>query len=151
MSVHRYPLLASICVGLLLALNFYMYFFFYSSPSFEWISLSYQVRNYFEAAVLFFTIGFAVSAFFSILIGWPLYWLARKHSLVNYGTCALGGVAVTVVPFVICVYLGWNIPSVATRPGATVLLVLVFCGAIGGVVFRKLARSGQEHSGTDPE
>lgn len=146
MSIYRYPLLSSICVGLLLALNFYMYFFFYSSPSFEWISLSYQVHNYFETAILFFTIGFVVSAIISILIGWPLYWLARKYSLMNYGTCALGGAAVTVVPFVLCVYLGWNIPSVATRPGATVLFVLVFCGASGGVVFRRLVRFSEKNT-----
>lgn len=138
MGIQRYSLLVSVCIGLFLALNFYMYFFIYSTPEFKWVSFSYQVRNYLEAAALFFTIGFAVSVFFVMVIGGPLFWLAKKFSLVNIFTSAFGGAAVTVIPFVLCINIGWNIPSMATLPGLTALLVLAFCGATGGIVFYEL-------------
>jgi EamA domain-containing membrane protein RarD len=79
-----------------------------------------------------------VSIFFAIVIGWPLYWLAKKFSLVNYVTSALGGIAVTVIPLVLCLCLGWNIPNMTTRQGMNILFVLAFCGAVSGMVFNKL-------------
>lgn len=130
------PFLLSIFSGLFLALNFYMLFFYYLSPEFVWKSLSYQINNYAENALLFFTIGFIVSVVFAISIGWPLYLLAKFNSVVNYVTCSLGGVAVTTIPYVVCMNLGWNIPSVTEKTGLLVFLVLVVCGGTSGVIFR---------------
>lgn len=122
-----------------------MYFFFYSVPEFKWVSLSYQISNYLETAILFFTIGLVVSIIFAIVIGWPLYWLAKKFSLVNYVTSALGGSAVTVIPLVLCVNSGWNIPSMTTRPGLTLFFILVFCGAVSGIAFNNLESKRNPH------
>lgn len=135
MEILKKPLLLSIFSGLFLALNFYMLFFYYLSPDFEWKSLDYQLKNYAENALLFFTIGFVVSVVFVFSIGWPLYLLGKFYSVNNYITSGLGGMAVTTVPYVVCVSLGWNIPSVTEKSGLIVFLVLVICGGAGGLIF----------------
>ena len=53
----KIPLLVSIFSGLFLASNFFMLFFYYLTPEFEWKSLEHQLKNYAENALLFFTIG----------------------------------------------------------------------------------------------
>ena len=144
--IKKKPFLLSIFSGLFLALNFYMLFFFYLSPEFKWVSFEYQIKSYMENAFLFFTIGFFVSAFFAICIGWPLYWIAKKYSAVNYVTCSLGGISVIVFPYAICVFFGWNIPNVATKSGLILLLVITFCGAVSGLIFNMLEQSGSNES-----
>jgi EamA domain-containing membrane protein RarD len=115
-----------------------MYFFFYDTPEFKWISFSYQIKTYLEIATLFFTIGFVVAVAFSTIIGWPLYWLAKKYSLINYITSARAGIMVTIAPLILCIIFGWNIPSLTTRAGGLILFVLAFCGTISGLVFNML-------------
>ena len=134
----KFSFFISICTGLFLALNFYMYFFFYSKPEFKWISITHQISIYLESAILFFTIGLVISVFCSIVIGWPLYWIAKKYSFVNYGTSALGGALVTIIPLILCIKTGWHIPNLTTRSGWLVIFVLVFCGVISGIVFNLL-------------
>ena len=138
MRIQNFSFLASICVGLFLALNFYMYFFFYKTPEFKWISVSYQIKTYLETAALFFTIGLVISIFFSIVIGWPLYLIAKKFHMVNHITSASGGAAVTIIPLILCIKFGWNIPSLRTSSGQLVFLVLMFCGAVSGIIFNIL-------------
>ena len=140
MEILKKSLLISIFSGLFLALNFYMLFFYYLSPEFEWRSLGYQFKNYAENALLFFTIGFIVSVVFVIAIGWPLYLLGKHYSFNNYITSGLGGVAVTIVPYAVCVSLGWNIPSVTEYSGLMVFLVLIICGGAGGLIFHFLEK-----------
>lgn len=132
--------LFSVLLGLFLALNFYMLFFYYLSPEFEWRSLGYQLKGYAENALLFFTIGFIVATFFSIAIGWPLYLLAKYFCVSNYATSGLAGVAVSTTPYAICVFLGWNIPSLTEEAGLIVFLVIAACGGISGVVFHFLEK-----------
>ncbi|MEW8150618.1 MAG: hypothetical protein AB2810_10765 [Candidatus Thiodiazotropha endolucinida] len=141
MEILKKPLLLSILLGLFLALNFYMLFFYYLSPEFEWESLGLQIKNYAENALLFFTVGFAVSVVFVISIGWPLYLLAKFYSAINYVTSGLGGIAVTMIPYAVCVLLGWNIPSITEYSGLIVLVVLIVCGCVSGVVFHFLSRT----------
>lgn len=141
MNILNKPFLLSIFSGLFLALNFYMLFFYYLSPEFEWRSLSYQFKNYAENALLFFSLGFIVSAILAVCLGWPLYMLAKSYSKVNYITSALGGVAVTITPYIICTFLGWNIPSLTESSGLIVFLVLFVCGGFGGVIFHFLEKS----------
>lgn len=140
MRILKKPFLLSIFLGLFLALNFYMLFFYYLSPEFEWKSLGYQFKNYAENALLFFTVGFVVSVVFAISIGWPLYLLGKHYSAINYITSGLGGVAVTMVPYVFCILFGWNIPSVVESSGLIVFLVLVICGGSGGIIFHFLEK-----------
>ncbi|MFV0478018.1 MAG: hypothetical protein ACK5ME_09305 [Parahaliea sp.] len=132
------PFLISIFSGIFLALNFYMLFFYYLSPDFEWKSLCYQIKNYAENGLLFFTLGFIVSVVFTIAIGWPLYLLAKCYSVVNYVTSGLGGVAVTTVPYVVCIFLGWNIPNLTEDSGLLMILVLAICGGANGILFHFL-------------
>jgi hypothetical protein len=138
MRSQKFSFLISVGAGLFLALNFSMYFFFYSDLNFKWVSIKYQISIYLETAALFFTVGFVVVVFFSFVIGWPLYLIAKKYSLVNYVTSALGGVAVTVIPLVLLIKLGWNIPGLATYEGKLILFILIFCGAISGMIFNRL-------------
>lgn len=147
-GIIKKPFLFSLCAGLFLALNFYMLFIYYLSPEFEWVSFEYQLKSYIENAFLFFTIGFVVSAFFAICIGWPLYLIAKKYSAINYITCSLGGISVTVLPYATCVFFGWNIPNVTTKPGLTLFLVIVFCGAVSGLIFNQTSAAirGRHHN-----
>lgn len=135
MKILNQPFFLSICVGIFLGFNFYILFFYYLSPRFEWVSLGFQLKIYVESALLFFTIGFIVSVIFAIAIGWPLYLLAKFHSAVNYTTSALGGVAVTTVPYVACFFSGWNLPNVTEKTGLILLLGLVISGSAGGITF----------------
>jgi len=134
----KMPFLVSICVGLFLAQNLYLLFLVYLSPEYKWVSIWHQIGEYVETTLLFFTIGFCVSVFFSLVIGWPLYQVAKRHSAVNYITCSLGGIAVTTIPYFLCLMLGWNVPGVIEKSGAIVFSVLIFCGACGGIVFNRL-------------
>ncbi|MBZ0302564.1 MAG: hypothetical protein K8J31_22655 [Anaerolineae bacterium] len=140
----KVPLLLSIFLGLFLASNFFMLFFYYLTPEFEWKSLEHQLKNYAENALLFFTIGFVVSVVFVFSIGWPLYLLGKFYSVDNYITSCLGGVAVTTVPYVVCVSLGWNIPSVTEKSGLIVFLVLVICGGVSGLIFHFIEKRKAE-------
>lgn len=134
------PFLLSILSGLFLGFNFYILFFYYLSPEFEWKSLSFQLQLYAESALLFFAIGFIVSVISAIAIGWPLYLLAKFHSAVNYTTSALGGVAVTTVPYIACFFSGWNLPNVTEKSGLILFLGLVICGSAGGITFHFFER-----------
>ena len=140
MVIFKIPFLLSVFSGLFLALNFSMLFLFYLTPEFEWKSLGYQLKNYAEIASLFFTIGFIVSVVFAIFIGWPLYLLAKFYSAVNYITSGLAGVAITMVPYAVCIFLGWDIPNVAENSGLIVLLVLIVCGGSSGILFHFLEK-----------
>lgn len=139
MCIYKYPFLISISAGLFLLLNFYMYFFFYDVSDFKWVSLTFQIKNYLETVMLFFTIGFIISVFVAIAIGWPLYRLAKQFSMTNYFTSALAGAIVAITPLVFCIIFGWNIPSLTTRSGGTIFLVLVFCGAVSGMIYMYLS------------
>lgn len=140
MAIFKRPFLLSIFLGLFLALNFYMLFFYYLSQEFEWKSLGYQLMNYAENALLFFTIGFTVSIVFAIFIGWPLYLLAKFYSAVSYITSGLAGVAVTMAPYAVCIFSGWNIPNVTENSGLILFLVLVVCGGASGILFHFLQK-----------
>ncbi|AZZ94021.1 hypothetical protein ENC22_23605 [Hahella sp. KA22] len=137
------PFLLSILSGLFLAFNFYMFFFYYLSPEFEWKSLGYQLKNYAENGLLFFTIGFIISTFFSLAIGFPLYLLAKHYSYVNYTTSGVGGMTVTITPYVVCVFLGWNVPNMAETSGLIVIFVLAICGGASGILFHFLNKIGK--------
>ncbi len=128
-----------------------MLFFYYLSPEFEWKSIGYQFKNYAENALLFFTIGFVVSVVFVISIGWPLYLLGKFYSAANYITSGLGGVAVTTIPYVVCIILGWNIPSVTEKPGLIVFLVLVICGGTSGLIFHFIEERNAQTPGSGLE
>jgi len=143
------PLLLSIFLGLFLALNFFMLSLYYLTPETKHCSLGCLLINYAVFAQLFYTIGFIVSVVFVYSVGWPLYMLAKYYSVNNYITSGLGGVAVTTVPYFICISTGWNIPSVTEKSGLIVFLVLVICGGVSGLIFHffekreKVARAGK--------
>jgi len=129
------PLLLSIFSGLFLALNLFMLLTHYVIPEVKHCSLGCLLINYVVFTQLFYTIGFIVSVVFVLSIGWPLYMLAKYYSVNNYITSGLGGVAVTTVPYFICISTGWNIPSVTEKSGLIVFLVLVICGGVSGFIF----------------
>lgn len=138
------PFLLSIFFWNFLLLNFYM-FFYYLSPEFEWRSFGYQFRTYAENGLLFFTIGFVLSVLFAVVIGWPLYLLAKLNSIVNYATCGLGGAIVAVTPYAACILLGWNAPNVTEILGLFVFVVLALCGYVSGTVFYYLTKIKQKN------
>lgn len=133
--------LVSMGIGLFLALNLYMLFVIYMTPELRGLSLEHQFKAYFEIAFLFFTIGFLVSTFFVLTIGWPLYWLANKYSFLNYFTCAFGGGLIVIIPYILCLFFDWNLPEVTSRSGILLLLSLLLCGSLSGVVFNFLEQA----------
>ena len=135
MKFLKKPLLLSLFSGLLLAFNFSMLSLCYLTPEPKHCLLGCLLKGYAELALLFFTIGFIVSVVFVLSIGWSLYMLAKYYSVNNYITSSLGGVAVTTVPYFVCISSGWNIPGVTEKSGLIVFLVLVICGAVSGLIF----------------
>ncbi len=134
----------SICIGLFLALNFFMIFVIYMTPEFRAISFEHQLKTYFEIGFLFFTVGFLISTFFVFIIGGPLYLLASKYSFLNYFSCAFGGGFVVIVPYIICLFFDWNLPEITSSSGGVLLLSLFICGALSGIVFNFLEQKKRE-------
>ncbi len=134
-SKNKFSFLASNCFGLFLAQNFYMLFYYYLSPDFEWISLNFQIENYLENLVLFYTIGLVISLLFSILIGLPLYFLVQKYFRVGYVFGAIVGAFVGVSPYILAGMLGWNVPGASEISAVLAVCTLTFCGASAGACF----------------
>lgn len=122
------------------AMNLYMIFILYIDDSFKSESIWYQMASYFTAAVFFFAVGTLISFTSAVIIGWPLYWLAKKVGYLNCLTVSLGGIAIAIIPLVICKYTGWNIPDFSEKSGMVLILCLTFCGLIGGGVFCRLSK-----------
>lgn len=127
-----------------MAFNLYMFFGIYMFPEFKWVSLIYQLKMYFGIGFLFFTIGFLLSVFFALIIGWPFYWLAKKYSVVNYITCSFCGGAVTVIPLILCYFFEWNLPSATSVAGVMLLVAILSCGMLSGMTFYFLDKKGVE-------
>lgn len=131
----------SICIANFCALNLYMILLVYRNPSFSFISIANQISSYLEMALIFFTFGLLIALFFSVIIGWPLYWLADKFKVKNYVTSAFVGFAVATAPLIILKYFGWNLPSFFSEVGITIVSALGACGTIGGITFWWLSSS----------
>lgn len=125
----------SICIANFCALNFYMILLVYSDPNFSFKSTSHQISGYLEMAVIFFTFGLLIAMFFSVIIGWPLYWLANKFKVKNIFSSSFVGIAVAIIPLAVLKYFGFNLPNTFTRVGLITVATLGTCGAIGGITF----------------
>jgi uncharacterized protein YacL len=128
----------SVCAANFAALNFYMIFLVYRNTKFKVISVSQVVGGYFEIAALFFTIGLVISLIISILVGWPLYWIARRTRMVNWVVSLFSGILVAVAPWGLLIMFNWNLPSIFEQNGLLTISLLAICGAIGGMFFYKL-------------
>lgn len=131
--------LLSVCVANFVGLNFFVIFLMYRNPGYKVVSMSQALSDYLEIAALFFAIGLCISLVFAILIGWPLYWIARRKKMVNWVTGLSSGVLVVVVPWGLLIMFGWNLPSILEQNGLLTILMLGICGTIGGILFYKLA------------
>ena len=120
-----------------LAFNVYL---FVSATSFwgaghEADGLVYAIGRYLFLWQEFFEYSIPVSAFVTVIVGLPLYWFANKFDAVNGLTCFSGGIAVVVLPFIMCKLTGWNFPDFLSSSGAALTFYLAICGGFGGAVF----------------
>ena len=127
--------LISVCVANFLALNFFMVLLVDSNSSFRFGMTLDGITSYLEIAGLFFTFGLLISIFFSIIIGWPLYWFFDKIKVKNYFSSSVVGSAIPIIPFGTLNYFGWNLPSFFSREGMITITVLGIIGAFGGISF----------------
>lgn len=133
-------LAVSVAMANFLAFNLYMVFIVYKSQEFHSAPLFRQGTQYVDLAIQFFSYGLPISIIVVAIIGWPLYWVASRYGLVNCFTASCGGMAITVVPLIICKYTGWNLPSFSDKNGLMLVLSIAFCGFFGGIIFCKLIK-----------
>lgn len=140
MNMSFKKLLISICVANFFALNLFMIFLVYLSNDFQYKSFIYQLEGYLTVAILFLIFGVLISFAATLTIGFPLYFLAKFLNLINLYTLICGGILIAVIPLLVCIYTGWNLPTVVETKGLFLLSNLAFCGGIGGFTYWKLGK-----------
>ena len=133
-------LLISICAANFFALNLSMIFLVYLSNDFHNESFEYQLEGYLTAAILFLIFGVLISFLATLIIGFPLYALAQFFNCINIFTLMCGGILIAVIPLLVCMYTGWNLPTIAEKNGLFLIISVSFCGGIGGFTYWRLGK-----------